>query len=141
VVPLDVYDLSLVPEIKPVLYDGRRPPFRPGTFDCGIALFVLHHIPACETKLSNLLSLARRWIIAEDLYESPLRSRVTAAMDHLLNLFSSEQHGLGRSDSQWKEIFSKQGWQVLQTVRHGSEFWFNPLVQQATYILEPMDIG
>ena len=136
VIPLDVRDLSLVPEVKPVLYDGYHPPFREDTFACGLALFVFHHIEYCERCLRRILPLAREWIIAEDLYQAPWQSRFTAVTDRVLNLLTSEKAGLGRSDAQWRALFQRLGWQVAAYQRHGSDFSITPWVWQTTYLLK-----
>ncbi len=65
----DVEDLSLGPE-KPILFDGRRLPFRDGEFEVSTLLFVLHYVEDPAALLAEVRRVtSRRLLILQSTYE------------------------------------------------------------------------
>ncbi len=112
VVPLDVTDSSLTPEVRPVLYDGRTMPFADGTFDVALLLTVLHHTPDPERILIEAARVARRIIVIEDIYHNRAQRYLTYVMDSLVNLeFAGHPHN-NKADSEWRTLFAKLGMRI-----------------------------
>lgn len=86
VTPVDIVDLSLTSRVKPIIYDGKRLPFRNDSFDVALLLTVLHHTPNPELILKEAGRVAKKIIIMEDVFDNPLQKYLTFAMDGIVNL-------------------------------------------------------
>lgn len=107
VTPVDVRDISIVPSITPIVYDGRTLPFKDKEFDYALIVTVLHHVKDQEELLREVSRIAKRIIIMEDIYEGDGQRVATYIMDSLLNLeFIGHPH-TNRTDYEWKELFRK----------------------------------
>ena len=131
VTPVDVRDLSLAPDSKPQLYDGRRLPFEDDHFDTALILTVLHHVQDVEQLLREARRVARRIIVIEDIYAHRAQRWLTCAADSLMNLeFRGHPHN-NRSDAEWKSLFDALGLSVIHTRSDRVAVLF----RQATYVL------
>jgi ubiquinone/menaquinone biosynthesis C-methylase UbiE len=129
---LDVRDLSLLPDIKPIIYDGQTMPFANKQFDTALVLTVLHHTPRPEQVLDEAIRVAKRVIITEDIFYTSLHKYATFFMDSLLNLeFFGHPHS-NKTDAQWRTLFKKKGLKLVGEKSMGS---FGVL-RHRMYILE-----
>lgn len=129
---LDVADSSYDATLKPNLYDGVRMPFEDGAYYSALLLTVLHHISDPEPVLIEAMRVARRVIIIEDVYETAWQRKYTKVADSITNLeFIGHPHS-NRSDEEWKETFSRLGFELL----HASVHPFAGVFQQAVYVIE-----
>ncbi len=132
VTPVDVQDVALDPRARPRLYDGCRLPFADGAFDVTLLLTVLHHTPEPERVLAEAARVARRVIVIEDVYASPLQKYLTWWADSLLNLeFRGHPH-TNRPDAAWRALFASRGWRLGHTRNRRIAGFFH----QRTYGLE-----
>jgi len=120
VTALDVQDFSLVPSVKPVIYDGQTMPFTDKQFDTALILTVLHHTPRPEQVLDEAIRVAQRVIITEDIFYTTLHKYATFFMDSLLNLeFFGHPHS-NKTDAQWRALFKKKGLKLVGEKSMGS---------------------
>lgn len=133
---LDVSDISYVPGIEPVLYDGAHMPFEDNTFDVALILTVLHHARDPVQVVREARRVAKRLIIIEDVYKNWFHKYVTWFWDSLLNLeFIGHPH-TNKDDAGWRRLFDELdlnlvGWQ---------ERWSFGFMWQVTYLLERGDV-
>jgi ubiquinone/menaquinone biosynthesis C-methylase UbiE len=119
--PLDVVDKSRVPEIKPLIYDGKRLPFADNSFDVALLITVLHHTPDPELILREACRVASRIMIVEDLHDSIFQKYLTFAMDSTLNLeFFGHPHS-NKNAEEWRQTFGELGLEVIE--EHSHPFW------------------
>ena len=119
--PLDIEDLTFVPGLEPVLYDGSRMPFDDGAFDVALVSTVLHHVPraAAADLLREASRVAHRVIVVEDLVNGRVHRLSTYAVDSMLTLeFAGHPHA-NRSDAEWRATFRRLGLSV-ERAEYGS---------------------
>ncbi|MEO1321944.1 MAG: class I SAM-dependent methyltransferase [Pseudomonadota bacterium] len=129
---LDVADSSYDETLKPHLYDGSQMPFADGAYDTALLLTVLHHIADPEPVLLEAMRAARRVIIIEDVYDTAWQRKYTKVADSITNLeFIGHPHS-NRSDAEWRETFSRLGFEL----QHASVHRLASVFQQAVYVVE-----
>ncbi|MBP7005902.1 class I SAM-dependent methyltransferase [Patescibacteria group bacterium] len=135
VTAVDVRDSSCVPNIKPVLYDGKHLPFADKSFDVALSITVLHHTPDPDQVLREAGRVAKRVMIQEDVFRSTWQRYATYVMDSVLNLeFFGHPH-TNKSESEWKQTFKQLGFsEVSGRVRR---FW--KLFLSVTYVMRSPD--
>lgn len=132
VTPVDVKNLSFVDSIKPIIYDGKRLPFKKNQFDVSLLIFVLHHTPHPEKTLAEAARVSKRIIIMEDTYTNSFHKHVTFFLDSLLNQeFRGHPHS-NKTDKQWKALFKKSGLKLKDF--HNKLHFF--VMKHTTYYLE-----
>jgi len=130
---LDIADNAFSSELVPVVYDGRRMPFENDTFDAALILTTLHHTPDPDHIIRECARIARRIVIIEDVFETPLQERYTKLTDKFTNFeFVGHPH-TNRSDRGWHETFENMGLELVFTKVHA----LLKLYQQAVYVVEP----
>ncbi len=120
--PLDVEDLSFVPGLRPVLYDGETIPYPADAFDVALVSTVLHHIrpEAGDRVLAEAARVAPRVIVVEDLVRGAAQRRATYIIDSLLTLeFAGHPHA-NRSDALWRTTFARLGLRLAHHEERGS---------------------
>jgi len=107
VTALDVRDLSIVDDICPVIYDGKKLPFADNSFDVSLIVTVLHHTPDPEAILKEAKRVSKKIIIVEDVYKNVFQKHFTFFNDSLLNFeFFGHPHS-NKDDLGWKETFEE----------------------------------
>ena len=107
VTPIDIQDLSIIDDIKPIIYDGEKLPFKNNSCDVALLLTVLHHTPNPEAILREAKRVSRNIVIIEDIYENTAHKYLTYFMDSIMNLeFFGHPHS-NKDDKGWKELFNK----------------------------------
>ena len=130
--PLDIQDLSFVNNIKPIIYDGTKIPFKDNEFDKSLILTVLHHTPEPEKILNEAKRVSKRIIVTEDIYSNKIHKYLTYFFDSLLNLeFTGHPH-TNKSNKEWKKTFEKLGLKLL-AAKYSTSFI---VFRHATYYLE-----
>lgn len=131
--PVDVVNLSFVPDIVPELYDGKRLPYPDKTFDTALIMLVLHHTGNPESIIAEARRVARQIIIMEDIYNNWFDKYRTYILDSMLNLeFFGHPHS-NRTDHAWRNYFEKQGFSLKHASYTKS---FGGALKHATYVLE-----
>lgn len=131
VTPLDIADLSIFPEVQPVVYDGGRFPFHDREFTTCQLITMLHHTPEPEHLIREAMRVADRIIIMEDIYGGELQKQLTFLADSIVN---GEFHGhphTNRTDAGWRETFGRLGLRV----EFSEEYRFLGVFRQVTYVL------
>ncbi len=132
VTPVDVKNLSLVENIKPIIYDGKTLPFQDNQFDVALILFVLHHCQNPEEIIMEATRVSKRIIIMEDIYTSKPHKFLTCVLDSALNQEFIEHPHSNKKDSDWKMIFKQFG---LNVILSKYENW-HLIMRHATYYLQ-----
>lgn len=129
---LDVADLSIVENIKVVIYDGEKMPFENQDFDAALLLTVLHHSDNPELVLKETARIAKKIVIIEDIYSNKIQQYLTYFMDTLVNLGHSNMTYQNKSDAEWKKVFETLQLKLVAESSRPVLLFF----RQATYILE-----
>ncbi len=107
VTAVDVQNLSLCPEIEPIIYDGKKLPFVDDSFDVGLLLTVLHHTPKPKAVLEEIKRVCKEIIIIEDVYYNPVQKYLTYFTDSLFNFeFIGHPHS-NKTDKEWQKVFKE----------------------------------
>lgn len=135
----DVVDMnkSTLPHTK---YDGRRLPFRAGSYDTTILYFVLHHAEQAEKVIKEALRVTRgQVIVVESVYEATWDLKLLTFLDVWANRLRSggmmnaqEAHLHFRKSEDWVTLFENSGAEVIKQQRKGR--WIH---KQHFFILKP----
>lgn len=129
---MDVADLSIIPEVSVVVYDGLNMPFEANAFDTALLLTVLHHTPDPLPVLQETARIAKKIVIIEDVYSNKIQQYMTYAMDTLVNLGHSSMTYQNKSDKEWKATFEQLNLKLVAESSKSVLFFF----RQATYVLK-----
>jgi 23S rRNA A1618 N6-methylase RlmF len=109
---IDVADLSVYPEIKPIIYNGSQIDFKDKSFDAAILDRVLHHcVKNQEAVLRESLRVAKRVLIIEDVYFNGLEKLMVAFNDSMCN-WEWHKHDY-RDTKGWKSLLESLGAKVI----------------------------
>lgn len=132
ITPLDLQDLTVIPNIKPIIYDGKKLPFADDTFDRVLILTVLHHTTNPVSVILEAARVGRQIIIIEDIYRNWLQKYLTFFVDSLVNFeFIGHPHS-NQTDDQWKHIFQD----LNLTISYSTSHQFLIFFRQSVYVLE-----
>jgi len=129
---VDVADLSIIPEVETVVYDGQQLPFADKAVDVALLLTVLHHCTDPVAVLAEALRVAQRVIIIEDIYYNKVQQYLTYGMDTLVNLGHSAMTYQNKSDEEWQKVFEELEADLVATSSKRVLLFF----RQATYVIE-----
>ena len=132
---VDVVDKAMLPHVAPVVYDGVVLPWPADTFDVALLITVLHHIPQPEQTLREARRVAKRVIVMEDVFRSPLEKQFTMLADSWVNWEWRGHPHSNRSDAEWRATF---GSLALHMTAHTEQVhWLWPWrFRHGTYVLE-----
>ena len=113
VTSVDVDDLSIYNDLKPIIYDGHKLPFRDKEFDSAVIIHVLHHCQDGLEVLKETMRVAKRVIFIEDTFRNGFEWFLVSVFDSLTNgeLWWHKY----RSVSDWTKIIKKYGWRLTAT--------------------------
>ncbi|MFW3146894.1 MAG: class I SAM-dependent methyltransferase [Thermoplasmatota archaeon] len=130
--PVDIRNNSVVGDIEPIIYNGKRLPFEDDEFDTTLLLTVLHHVSDPAALLQEAKRVSKRIIIVEDIHSNAIQKILVEALDALLNLeFLGHPHSNLRDD-QWKEVFHQMDLLLREKQYHS----MSGLFKQAVYVLD-----
>ncbi len=124
---VDVKDRSIYPDIIPIIYNGKKLPFKDNEFDTCMIIAVLHHTCKPELILWEATRVSKKLIVREDIYNNFFQKYYAYFMDSLLNKeFIGHPH-TNKNDSGWRKVFKKlklklieadyfMSWKYLQNV-------------------------
>lgn len=114
VTSVDVIDKSKVDGLKVIIYDGKElSVFADKKFDLVLLVTVLHHVKDFETVLKEAKRVGKKVMVIEDVYENSWEKFWTMFWDSALNLeFFGHPHS-NKSNSEWKEVFNRLGFDLL----------------------------
>ncbi len=130
--PIDVANLSILPDVESIVYDGSTMPFDNQHFDTGLLLTVLHHCPDPIVVLREAARVSQQLIIIEDVYSNVVQQYMTYAMDTLVNFGHSSMTYQNKSDKEWRATFEELGLTLVEQSSKRVLFFF----RQATYVLK-----
>lgn len=106
---VDINNNSLTDKIKPILYDGKKLPFKDNSFDVALLITVLHHTDNPEKVLKEAMRVSRKVVILEEIYTNVWDKYLTYFIDSLFNFeFINHPHS-NKTDKGWKRLFKKLG--------------------------------
>ncbi len=110
---VDVEDMNLFEETKPIIYDGKTLPFADNSFEVALLVTVLHHTPNPEVVIREVSRVAKRIVIMEDTYNNLWQKYLTFIMDSIGNMqFKNHPHS-NKTDKEWRKLFKKLRLKVL----------------------------
>ena len=129
---LDVVDHSFFPEIKPIIYDGKKFPFANRSFDTCMIITVLHHTTTQKEIIEEASRVADQVIIMEDVYTNIIQKYLTYWMDSIVNLeFAGHPHS-NRDEAGWEKLFDELDLEIVDNQVHRMLIFF----RQVTYLLK-----
>ncbi len=122
----DVCDMNQT-TLPHTIYDGKRLPFAPNSFDITVLYFVLHHCEDPEAVFQEAMRVTSdKLVIVESVYEENWDLRLLTFLDVLANrirssgLMKAQEEFLHfKKASAWKEMFQKLGGRVVVEHRKG----------------------
>lgn len=132
ITPIDIKNLSFAENMKPIIYDGIKTPFKRDEFNTSLIFTVLHHTPAPEKILKEAKRISKVIIIIEDIYTNIFNKHMAYFFDSLLNLEFIGCPRTNKNDRAWKKIFNKMDLKLLDVKYYKSFFG----VKRAIYCLE-----
>jgi ubiquinone/menaquinone biosynthesis C-methylase UbiE len=136
ITPLEIKDLSLYDNVKPIIYNGIEIPFKRNHFDVAFLLTVLHHTPDPKKILIEAKRVAKRIIILEDIYSNVFQKFLAFFWCSLLGLDFFRHPHSNKTDSEWRELFRELNLKLIDVKYHRSTI---PIVTQVTYFLDNSD--
>lgn len=120
VISLDIDNKSLIKEVVPIIYDGKKFPFKDDSFDSCLILDTLHHTPDPQLVLSEARRVVKdRVIVMENIHNGLFHKFLTILVDRLVNFdFGKLNH---KNDEQWKGVFRNLNLKIIG--EHTSRFW------------------
>ena len=129
---VDVEDMNVFEETKPLIYDGKSLPFSDNSFDVALLITVLHHTPKPEEVIKEASRVAKSIIIMEDTYNNKLQKLLTFAMDSIGNMqFFGHPHS-NKSDKEWRQLFRKLGLRLIKSNKKRFFYFF----ESTTYLVK-----
>ena len=128
VIPLDITNLSVVKNLKPIIYDGKQIPFPDNSFDKALLLTVLHHTHHPEQILKEAGRVAKEIIIIEDIYTNNFNKYLTYIMDSLMNFeFHNHPHN-NKKESEWEKIFARLNMNIKNKKKNKALYLFKQII-------------
>ena len=121
ITPIDVRNKSVVSDISPTIYDGKRIPFADSSFDIALLITVLHHTKDPVAILKEASRVAKRIIVMEDLYENQIQKYLTFIMDSWLNKEFFGHPYSNKTETDWEQTFKNLDLKLIGKEKH--PFW------------------
>lgn len=132
VTPVDVKNISLFKSIKPIVYDGKRLPFKDNLFDTALLITVLHHTPNPPQVLKEAARVCKKLVVMEDVYENSFQKYATFIMDSVGNLEIFGHPHSNKSQKEWQKVFKDLNLKIIEIKIHN--FW--KIFTSATFFLK-----
>ena len=134
VTSVDVSNLSIYDDLKPVLYDGHKLPFKNNEFDTAVIIHVLHHCDDGPEVLVEAKRVAKRVVLIEDTFRNKWEWLLVASFDSLTNgeLWWHKY----RKVSEWKRIIKRQGWAIKDSNEWSESGITSPYGRYAMFVIE-----
>lgn len=114
---VDVVDMSMYEDIRPIIYNGTKLPLGDKSYDTAFLFHVLHHCDNPIQVLAETVRCAKRVLVIEDTYKSQLGYWRTEINDCLSNM-EFRKHKF-RSFGEWKRVIASKKWRLIA----GREWW------------------
>lgn len=124
---IDVKNKSRTKSINPIIYNGTNIPYADNSFDLALLFTVLHHTPNPELVIKEVLRVAKRVIIIEDVFANKVEKVICIANCSVANReFRGHPHS-NKSDIGWKQVFTNNGWKLIDSKSFQQLFFGVPL--------------
>lgn len=129
----DVVDQSLFTDVQPLNLVGKSiNELDSGQCQTVQMITMLHHTDDPDDLIRQASEAAPKLIVMEDVFSNPIQEFVTHVTDSLVNLeFFGHPH-TNRTDADWRESFSKAGYELKETTTEQ----FLGFFRQNVYVLE-----
>ncbi|MFT5053977.1 MAG: alpha-1,6-mannosyltransferase [Oceanospirillaceae bacterium] len=133
IIPVDVDDKSLFKSVKPTIYDGSDLSSAvTSKVDAIQMITMLHHVDDPEKLISQAFDLTNKLVVMEDVCKTPWQELITHVTDSIVNLeFIGHPH-TNKTDTEWKALFSKYGFELKEFKSERFLIFF----RQNTYVLK-----
>lgn len=105
VTAVDVSDFHGPRLVTPIIYDGKKLPFKDKSFDTALLLMVLHHTPDPAIVFSEAARVAKEIVLIETTYTNSIDRFFTILSDGLGNLRLDASWTSYKTDGNWKKFF------------------------------------
>jgi len=113
---VDVIDIEKVPKgLKFIKYDGKKLPFKNGSFDAIIAFYVLHHCNSPDKALKECSRVGKKIILVESVPEYWFEIPFMRFFDFFYNIIKLDNTPLPynfRRKEQWEKLVNENGFKV-----------------------------
>ena len=128
---VDVINTSLF-DIKPIIYNGNKLPFKNNYFDFGYTSFTLHHCKNQEEVLKELLRVCKKdVVIIEEIYTNNIQKYITYINDWIANRIESPDVSIPfnfHTNTEWQIIFKKLKVRIMEKRRiYQLPGWFHTI--------------
>jgi len=135
---VDVANLNKT-DLKLIIYDGNKLPFKDNSFDTALIAYVLHH---CDNQIEILKEAARVCRGNIILFEDTKLSALTKAMDFLANTFRGiKTPFLFHDEKGWLAIFKRLDLEVVSVKHRVEKEWFYPGVEHTMFVIRSKKKG
>ena len=128
---VDIKNKSILSNITPIIYDGKKLPFKDKSYDVALLLTVLHHTSNPESILKEAKRVAKRIIIIEDVYLNIFHKYLTFFIDSLSNFEFTKHPHSNKKDIEWKNLFNKLGLSLVDVKKNHCFFM---IIQRRYYL-------
>lgn len=119
---VDVKDYNYYKEIKVLVYDGKRLPFKDNEFDTCLLRAVLHHTYDPELVLKEAARVSKKLIIYENVFSNIFQKYYTFAIDSIMNKELIEPH-TNKTDKEWRLLFKKLSLKSVKIIDQKAYFF------------------
>jgi len=110
------------------LFDGKHIPFKDNEFDVAIIIVSLHHCDNPYEVIQEAARVAKRVIVFEDIYTSPLHLKVISTYDWLMNVRKGVNTPFNfKRRREWIKLFEKVGMKPRTIKRFRETPWYSPM--------------
>lgn len=134
VTAVDVADFHGPRMVKPIIYDGSKLPFPDKSFDIALLLMVLHHTPNPELIFDEASRVAKDVVVIETSYTNPANRWWTIVSDAMGNLRLEAFWSSYKTDEEWRKLFTKKNFEVLDSVRYWDRNFGLPFLHIAYHL-------
>jgi ubiquinone/menaquinone biosynthesis C-methylase UbiE len=112
-------------DLKFLIYNGKKLPFKNDSFDTSLLVTVLHHIYNPEEVLKEAIRVTRnKVVIVEDVYNNLVEKYQTFIADSLANTeFFGHPHS-NKSEKEWLKLFDKLNLELLNKKEIVAPYYF-----------------
>lgn len=129
---VDVQDKNKT-NLKLIVYDGNKLPFKDREFGTVLLCYVLHHCKNPESVLKECIRVCKNNII---IFEDANPGLLTKGMDHLFNTIRGVKAPLNfKTEAQWLRLFKDLKLEILKIERNVEKEWFYPFVRHTMFVL------
>jgi len=134
ITPVDVADFHGIRLLETTIYDGKTLPFTNQSFDKAMLLMVMHHTPNPEAVFKEAARVAKEIIVIETSFSSRVMKPHTVISDAIGNLRLEAYWDSYKPDSEWRKIFSNNGFMVADFNQYQDHNFGLPFLHLGYYL-------